>query len=517
MSRVAATRETKGGFRTDRVGKICVLVVVGLIGSSPTSAETWRVTPSISLVETLTDNVDLAPGNRKQSDLITQVAPGIAVTGTGARIKLNFDYRMNNLLYANDSARNNVQNYMDALATVEAVENWLFVDARGSITQQAISAFGAQPTTNGNVNSNRAETSTYQLSPYIRGKLGSAADYQLRYTWSTTGARGNQFADTEVEEWVGSITGRTGLATLGWALNGSAQYVHPNVGREIETTRLGGSLIYQVDPQIRVSVLGGRESNNYSGVDSKASATYGARLEWAPTQRTQISALKEKRPFGHSHDFSLTHRTPLSAWQLSDRKDITVLPNQLIPGTRGTAFELLFDALASRIPDPIARAQEVERQLRQSGTPADLALATGFLTTRVFVQRSQQASVAILGARNTLTFAAALTESRAISGAPATADDFALSSEVQQRSISVSWAHRLSPLSSVNLLATQVHSSGGAASNLDSTQSSVLLLFSHHIGPKTSGSLSVRHVRFDNSTGSGYREKAVTGSLFVTF
>lgn len=84
---------------------------------------------------------------------------------------------MNNIFYTADpSQNNNTQNSLNAFGTLEAVENWLFIDASGNIYQQSISAFGAAPISPGvntNVNSNITETSTYQVSPYIRGSFAA--------------------------------------------------------------------------------------------------------------------------------------------------------------------------------------------------------------------------------------------------------------------------------------------------------------------------------------------------------
>src|SRR5687768_16896416 len=293
MSRVAPRTEAKGRFHTDGVIRIQVFVLVGVMGAGPASGQTWRVTPSIGVAETLTDNVDLAPGGLKRADLITQVTPGISVEHTGGRVKANLNYRMSGLLYARSSGRDEIQNYLDASATAEAVSNWLFIDARAGITQQPISAFGAQPLgTNENINTNRAETLTYRLSPYIKGQLGSTADYQLRYSTTGTSTRGNRLTNAQVEDWLGTLKSVTNAAGFGWALDATRQTLRSDVIRNAETTALRGSLIYQFDPQLRATALGGWETNNYSAAGTQSAATYGARMEWMPTDRTVASAQK---------------------------------------------------------------------------------------------------------------------------------------------------------------------------------------------------------------------------------
>jgi uncharacterized protein (PEP-CTERM system associated) len=261
------------------------------------------------------------------------------------------------------------------------------------------------------------------------------------------------------------------------------------------------------------------ESNNYSG-SNHGTGTYGAGFDWIPSVRTQASAFAEKRAFGNSHNFSLQHRTPRTVWRYRDNKDVTTTPNQLATVRSGTAFDLLFDALASQFPDPVLRGQEVQRRLQQSGTPADLIVPRTFLTTQVFQQRSREASVGLLGVRNTVTFTAVVTDGEAITPGAATArsGDFALAQNIRSRGITADWGHRLSPLSSLNVLASHVHSTAASASNLDSTQSMLRVALSHQLGRRTSASIGARMVRFDGSgTTPDYREKALTASVAVIF
>ena len=104
------------------------LLVIGLGGLvTPAFAGDWKITPLISVNETATDNVDQV-NKHQTSSLITDITPGINIVGTGDRVKLRFDYEMHNLYYTDDSSRNNVQNSLNAAGTLEALENWFFID-----------------------------------------------------------------------------------------------------------------------------------------------------------------------------------------------------------------------------------------------------------------------------------------------------------------------------------------------------------------------------------------------------
>src|SRR5881628_2392215 len=63
---------------------------------------TLSIVPRLSITETLTDNSRLVTADR-QSDLITQIAPGLRITSSGGRVKGFLDYSLNGLIYARNS------------------------------------------------------------------------------------------------------------------------------------------------------------------------------------------------------------------------------------------------------------------------------------------------------------------------------------------------------------------------------------------------------------------------------
>lgn len=144
----------------------------------------WVIVPRISLTETLTDNGRLsASRGASGSEQITQITPGIRIQGESARLKGYLDYGLSQIYYAQHSSANKTQNF-NAFGTLEAVEDWLFLDAGGNISQASISAFGTQSSSNASINANSTETSSFRLSPYTRGVFPT-----LPNTWCAIPAR----------------------------------------------------------------------------------------------------------------------------------------------------------------------------------------------------------------------------------------------------------------------------------------------------------------------------------------
>ena len=153
--------------------------------ADPAGGRNFSIVPSLSLSETLTDNSRLTSTD-KQTDLVTQVTPGIRITSNGGRVKGFLDYSLTGLAYARSSSSNEFQSSLNSVVKVEAIENWAFVDATANISQQSVSAYGTRSTDSTLVNSNRTEVRTLTLSPYLTGKLASFADYDVRLTQNWT-------------------------------------------------------------------------------------------------------------------------------------------------------------------------------------------------------------------------------------------------------------------------------------------------------------------------------------------
>jgi len=525
MVAMATVMRTKLDFVAlkGRWGRCVLVLALTASGASSVCAGEWTIRPTISVTETATDNVALT-GENKQSDLISDISPGLHIEGSGGRSKLRFDYQMHNLIYAQDSSRNTIQNSLNALGTLEAIDNWLFIEASGNISQQSLSAFrsaSASSSVNVNADTNTTETSTYRVSPYIVGSFGSFADYQLRYNQATTSRKSSLSNDESVSELVGTLKGNTSLASLGWSLNASAHTVSYDRGRDNKDNRVGGQLTYQIDPEFRAYLIGGVESNNYQSLDMTSSTTRGAGFDWSPTERTLLSVSREKRFFGPANKISFTHRTESSAWKYTDTEDVVTQTDQQSTVGLGTYYDLYYNMLSSAIPNEAQRAAFVSGMLLSAGIPLNAQMEGNFLTNGSTLEHRREMSFALLGSRNTVTFALGETQSESASqGALVSflgSRDFLQAQNVRQRFASVNWSHKLTPLSSMVASVSRMNSlgSGTGSSDLETTQQMYNLNFTTQLGPKTNAGLGFRHVVADGTV--DYTENAVTGTLSHQF
>lgn len=483
--------------------------------SEPEPARSISIVPRLSVTESLTNNAFLT-ANARKSELITEISPGIQISSNSGRIRGFLDYSLRNLIYAQNADARTFQNALNSFVTVEAVSNWAYLDLNGNISQQAISAFGAQSPSNLNSNPNRTESRTFRLSPYLRGKLSSFADYEARYSLTTNRNESSLASNVTSNEVLVKVRGQSTSASLGWSLDANRQSTTYAAGRKTDADSAIGNLSYAINPQLNLSFSGGKEANNYTTVNTKSSFTSGLGFVWIPSDVTRLSASRQNRSFGSSHSISVEHRTGRTAWRFNDSKDVSTIPSQSGSVGLGSLYDLVFSQFAAREPDPILRASQVNDFLQVNGLNPSATVVSSFLTSAVSLQRRQDLSFVILGVRDTVTFSLNRSEGyRLDSIVGSSSDDLSNAVAVRQRGLSVNYAHRLTPDTSLNVIASTQKSADSQGAQSNSTKS-LNVSVSTKLGTQSKAVLGARRVVFESPT-SPYTESAVTGTLNVQF
>ena len=481
--------------------------------SSPIRA--ISVVPRVSVTETLTSNVGLTSVN-PQSDLVTEVSPGIRVNRQGARLKGYLDFSVDKIMYAQSSSSNQYQRALNTAGTLEAIDNWAYIDFSGSISRQAISPFGTPSISNTSINSNQTEVSSYQISPYVRGRLGDLANYEARYSRTVTSSGAGSFADVNSTNGTAKLSGDTPISRLGWSADASQQTIDYSNSLPTEADRFTVGPSYAITPQLRVSANVGRELNNYTTPDKQSYPTSGFAVNWTPSPMTTLSASRELRSFGESHNVSFEHRTGRTIWRFTDSKDILQSQGGVGVANLGSIYGLLYSQFASIEPDPTARAQLVNAFLQANGLNPNATAVSNFLTSSVSLQRQQELSFAVLGVRDTITFIATRLESSGLNGPSAAPNNFNNSLFFNQLGFSVNYTHRLTADYSLGIMASQQHTSAlGLSNGQDGRLRSLNLNVSGRVGKQTTASVGVRRVVY--SAAAPYNETAVFGTLIVQF
>lgn len=514
--------EVKRRYRLAAVGYSFLVVVTSAGAQVDGSQETVSVggpkrvvsiVPRLSITEMVTDNALLTSVGR-QSEQITEVSPGIRITSDGARVKGYFDYSLLERLYGQGSSGRRSQNALNTFGSIEAIDGFGYLDFNGGISQQAISALGTQSVGNLFGNSNLTESSTYRLSPYLRGSFSGLMNYEARYSLTTNHSQSALVSDVKTVDILLRIEGKNTPSNFSWSADASRQNIAYSAGRSTEADVIKATLAYSLSTQLDLSLIAGQERNNYTTLDKETYGVSGFGVNWRPLEGTKFSVVRQNRSFGASHNLSFEHRTPRTAWRISDSKDVSVTPSQSSVGL-GSIYDLYFTQFAAIEPDVIKRAALVSNFLQANGINPNGAVTSSFLTSAVSVQRRQDLSFAVMGIRDTVTFMATQSEGSRLDTISGVTDDLSGVATVRQRGLSVSYAHRLTPWSAVNfLVSTQMAAS--ALGLQDTTMKSVNISLSTKVGTQSNAVFGARHVVFESGT-APYTETAITGAFNLQF
>lgn len=471
----------------------------------------FSFTPSASLRETWTSNYRLT--SDAQSDLVTEGTLGLRAVANGRRLRGSVDYAATALGYARHSEENDVQHTLYGNGTAELWQDRLFLDARAAVTQQQVSAFGTTSTDNALANRNRTEVRTLSLSPYLRGPLGSSAEYELRANRDTTSNSNFGVGNYTNTGWQLRVQGGESRRTSSWSLMASSQKVDYDQGTTSQTELLRGTLSMPLTSSVTATAIAGAERNDLRSADMETSSITGAELAWIPSERTSLTARAERRYFGTSHAVSFSFRTPRTVWTLTDSTDAST--SGLSSGTgQGTIYDLLYTQFASRYPNPVERDAAVRNTLAQLNLDPNSVAIPGFLTASPTLQRTQALSLALMGIRTTVTFQLSQTSTRQLRRATDTGDDLATNGTVRQRGFTTSVSHRLTPNVSANSTLAWQRSEGD--DNRGSSLRSLSAGLTSQLAPRLQAQLSARYTR-SNGSFTPYTERAVVATLGYQF
>ena len=480
------------------------------------------------MVETFSDNVRLQPEALQRSDFVTQINPGLVVTGVGRRYSVNIDYTMNNLIYANLSNFNRIRHQLNAMGTAELIKDFFFVDGRAVMTQQNATLFGPQALNNINVTGNRQNVNIYNISPYIRYRFRDLATTELRYTRNMVSSSSNALFNSQADAFQASLNSGTDFSTFQWGLNYSHQAVnYERNNRTVEFERSIANVRYMATPRFGLTATGGYERNTFISIrGSPSSPTWTVGFIWEPSQRTSIAFNAGQRFYGDTYSALATHRTRLTVWDISYDENITTFNQQAGMSGGFNIGSSLAQLLAAQNPSMSPEAiQQSAQALLGLGLQGSFFDPNNFFSNRLFLQKRFQASVAMNGVRNTVILRGFDMRRKAFSPEGVDAGlvgvgNAALLNNTRQTGVNALWSYRLSQLTRANLDLTYTRFAFLTVDRVDNLGLARVSLTRQlpQLLPNMIGMIEVRHnMRNSSQPGLSYHENAVVGTLSMSF
>lgn len=502
--------ERVGSRLVMRVSVRCVIAALSFMSAGVQAVE-WNVSPRLDLGETYTDNVMLAPSGSAKSDWITQVTPGISIEGTGSRLRLRADYALQNLVYANESSRNNFYHQLNASANATLVENTLFLDARGNIQQQATSLLA--PISNNNLNpGNVTDVSSYSVSPYLLHKFGSTAVSELRFTHDAVNTQVGGLSDSSANKVDLKLNSGPSFYDLGWGLSYTHEKVDYDLRADTDSKVFTGTASYRIFPKLRVIATVGYEKDNYlySGVDQPKGSFWSAGFNWVPSIRTNVNASVGERYFGKTATLELNHRTAHTTWLANYTQDITSMRNDVL----NPDIALLANTFLRSLPglSPVQALQIAEVLLPNQ--------PLSVLSNQLYLSKQFLGSVAITSGKNVVTLSATHSKREAKETLAFTSiiSPFAPpESTVKQDSLNGQWDIRMSPRNTANI-ALNISRYGFPTLARTDNYRSVKVGMTRSLEKKVTGSVDFLHsLRDSNFNENDYTQNAISGHLLWMF
>ncbi|MBL8362797.1 MAG: TIGR03016 family PEP-CTERM system-associated outer membrane protein [Rubrivivax sp.] len=474
--------------------------------ASAQSSGGLSVVPSLSISQSVTDNINLSQD--KRAEAITSVSPGVRVSSRSGRLQGTLDYSLNANYYARDGERSGFTNALAAGFTSELVPNIASIDAKASVSQQAISAFGVQGVDPNLGRSNRTEVRVLSLTPVVRGRLTDTITAQASSTWTRSTSSGAVGAESTALAHAAQIGGQAGR--FGWSADvADVTSSYGAGGRKTGNRRFGLGLSYTPNSDLQVNVHAGRETETVRDVESQSTNNYGFGATWSPSPRTTATARYDRRYFGNGYALQLSHRMVRGLITLSDSRDA----NNGAVSDRTLAF--------------VQRYDEVFRQLVAAGLPANVADQLTrlvlqnenlFIGRAVALQRRQDVALVLQGVRSTVALTVFRSSSIRLDQASTATDDLSLADGLSQRGYSLTGSYTVSSTTSLALAYSDSRNGGeratvpGVRNDLRSFTASL----TGRLTQRVNYSLSARHTTFDSAL-SPYTENGAQLTLSFAF
>ena len=465
---------------------ILLPVATGVAGFSPLALSgDWKVTDSATGRLTVVDR----SGNNSSSGVVAQVSPQINLNGRGGRSEANVAYRLTASQGTGSTDSKALAHNLHALGRVELIDQFFWLGGNASAQLVGNNA-SSGPVDSINVGSTGRQSYAFQLTPEFRHHLGRYMDIVSKNSIDYVTYTGNNVSSNDDSRSYSANFGVQSGAYFGplsWSLSATQRKTEYDT-RDDENASYTAGVGYQVDPRIRVRGMVGYETND---VQTSRSNTDGSvwtvGVDWAPNQRTNVSADYGKRYLGTIYSGHINHRTKRTALALDFSRDVT--------NRRSTQLE----SFQFQVPD-------LNPDDPDNGLPETITLFALRQIDEDYVNTQVRGALTVGGRRTTATITANAAN-RKYEVTAADEDSYGLTIGVS-RQLGAGFRGSLRG----GLTSTDVK--GGASTDTYDVQFSL----SKQLSQRTSASVDVLHRNQDSSTASGgYTENRLGVSVSTSF
>ncbi|MFO1217487.1 MAG: TIGR03016 family PEP-CTERM system-associated outer membrane protein [Burkholderiaceae bacterium] len=479
----------------------------------------WQLGASATL--SATDNAQASPIN-PQSGIGTEIELDAHVNLPYRRLRGMADLSLYGMASHSDGTTYRRSGDLRAGFNAELIESHAFLDLAATYGMQLGSVFNSPERSLLIDNDNRLYTANITVSPVLRWRLGEGGRAEARLTDSTTKVKGSDVGD--VHSQAGSLLLDSGVRARSATWKGQAfgAIYDPDEGRRTTEALVRGDAGWAFDAETVVSLVAGREGNDFDSSRRIYNTLYGMSLDYRPNERTRFYAEALQRFFGTGHTALLSYRLPqfalLAASSRTNSRPGLGLedPNAF---HYGSAYDVLFLQLASVEPDVDRRRVLVIDLLRTNGIDPTQAVNPQLTTSGVLLVENHSVSATWAGVRNTITIALSGGSSRRLDSLVSlpVSDQFIAEERIDQVGVQLLWFRRLTPSDDLSAFVGWNRAEGSVTQRRATSQGGQLL-WSRKVGTRSTFSTRLSHQRFEElTTASSYSMNIVACEYRVRF
>jgi uncharacterized protein (PEP-CTERM system associated) len=497
-----------------------LLPLLSLLLPAPAGAVDWLVKPSLRLRESYTDNALRAPPGQAQSDFITEIAPAIALIGTGPRLRVHLDYSWHKYLSGQRADTDNHQ--LHAAADAELVKDWFFLDANASVSRRNISPFGPQLIDDLPDTDNASTVRTTSISPYLRHRFRGLATGELRYTRNTVDS-GGELLSVHSDEMEVLLSGEPRAGGWSWNASHDVRRTQDSKLMPVRMQRSSVGLRYPFSSKWAATASAGTEKEGYISTSGKApeGRFWSLGGVWTPSPRTSVAFSTGKRFFGTTYSLDANFLQRHTNWQLSYSENITTMPTQFSRLGDRDAAQLLDQLWRGIFPNARDRRLRIDAFLRYANSLGPERGAINYFSHRYFLQKQLKLTMARATAKSTLLAGITAVDRTAQTASGVDSGllpgvEFGSEDRTRQIGGNVGWSWQASSRTSVNVNAGYASVRSLSVPRRDNNIT-VTAGYNRLLQPDMTASIELRHTRHASNRGGDYRENGVSATLTMQF
>lgn len=494
------------------------LGVAALVSADPALAQRLNLGLTMGTTVEASTNQSLRPRGEEDPVARLILSPGFVVSGTapGGRLRVEGSGDLGAQLQLSTNSDESGTWFRpngNLNATLEAVENFFFIDARAQASSQLDSPFLA--TTSPTSPFNTSTAYQFGFTPYIQGRLPYDFNYLVRSdnSWTNFSDSDMQFASTN------SVDVSRRPQPLGGAFNYTRSLVSsdlPEQGNLVsEVAR--ASLRYALTSSLALGARIGAEKYNFALLAANRGwrRFYGAEVGWNPNERTSVEGYWEDRLFGNSWQLSASHRRPLTAFTITSSRLLSTTPQQFASFPGLFSLRALLDAqLTTRVPDPNERQRLVDEVIASGQVPAQFLTPVIINAEGFQIIENNVATAVLTGKRESVSLSLYMNITTTSPGLSAAAP---IGSKTRQRGVDVTYGRQLTPTLSMNTTATWRNTIDEFDASQYTRQTQLLLNMNWTLTRRTTGTLGARYQWIDSTFTNDAVEAALYATLRYTF